>query len=172
MMLGKISSASGPGQPAEKNGAATRRIFFCRLFLAAIIFTVPATALLLIAFRWLNRLNFHPDMIGLTAISIGIIGVLVFFIFLYKYQTSAPLTMQHRWILLAVHLLSVFLLFLLVMWLGFASPWSRNNIWGNYDLETASRTWVITVIVVGAISLLGGLFNTMRLYTRPNPDDE
>jgi hypothetical protein len=142
-----------------------RRIFFCRVFAWVIALTLPATILALVAARWLERLTPHPDVLGLTAVSIGIMGVMVFFIFLYKYQILAQLSTRKRIRALLAHAAMVILLFILVIWLGFASPWSRMEIWGNWDLETASRSWVITVIVVGTISLLGSFFDFIRLQS-------
>jgi hypothetical protein len=140
-----------------------RRSFFCRVFAIVIGGILPATALLLLLLPHIDSLSPYPDLAGLIAVSVGITGILIFFIFLYKYQATARLSMRRRLALLGVHAASATLLFVVVIWLGFASPWSRADVWGDWNLQTASRSWVIAVIVVGTISALGSLFHLMRL---------
>lgn len=135
-----------------------------RIFLLAVIVAVlPATAYALMLIPTFESLLLHPDVPGLVAVSVGIVGILIFFIFVYKYQTSFEGTFRARMVLLVAHALLVVLLFALVIHIGFGMPWSTDRIWGSYDCETAARSWIIAVIVVGTLTGLGSLFDAMRM---------
>ena len=136
-----------------------------RVYFTVILGAIPLTIVALACLTFLNRWSPQPDILGLTAISTGIIGVLVFFIFLYKFQVSDAIRGRTRLIVLLLHGLLTMALFGIVAWLGFASPWMHVNYWGNYDLETCARSWTIAVIVVGVITLLGSFFDLMRTKT-------
>lgn len=134
-----------------------------RMFLIVVTCLVlPVTGYTLWLLPSFARLIPHPEALGLTAVSIGIIGILVFFIFLYKFQVHSGYALRRRLIALLVHAATIIALFFIVIWLGFGAPWSRTALWGVYDLETASRSWIIAVIVVGTLTLLGSFFDAMR----------
>lgn len=144
---------------------ARKRKLFSRLFLALFAASLPATAVALAVLTTLTSLAPHPDISGLTAVSIGIVGILAFFIFLYKYQTYSGLNTKQRWVVLAIHACVILMLFAFVIWLGFYSPWKGDLVWGSYDLEIASRSWIISIIVIGVITLLGSFFDLIRKLT-------
>ena len=134
-----------------------------RIFLLAVIIAVlPATAYALMLIPTFESLLLHPDVPGLVAVSVGIVGILIFFIFVYKFQTTLGASFRTRMVLLVAHALLVVLLFALVIHIGFGMPWSTDRIWGSYDCETAARSWIIAVIVVGTLTGLGSLFDAMR----------
>lgn len=136
-----------------------------RIFLLVVIVAIlPATAYALMLIPTFESLLLHPDVPGLVAVSVGIVGILIFFIFVYKYQTSFDGTFRMRMVLLVGHALLVVLLFAIVIRVGFGMPWSTERIWGSYDCETAARSWIIAVIVVGTLSGLGSLFDAMRVH--------
>jgi uncharacterized membrane protein len=99
---------------------------------------------------------------GLIAVSVGILGILVFFIFLYKYQMLATQSRRARIVALIVHSAIILVLFLGLIWAGYDSPWSERAFWGDYNLHEATKSWVIAVIVLGSITLLGSLFDFVR----------
>lgn len=141
---------------------ARRARFWARVFLTTLAATLPLTAMAL----WLlSYLPFWPqdrDVHGLIAISIGIVGILVFFIFLYKYQMLSTLTRRGRITALILHGSIVLLLFLLLIWGGYDSPWKSIAFWGDYTLHETIKTWVIAVLVIGTLTLLGSLFDYVR----------
>jgi hypothetical protein len=63
---------------------------------------------------------------------------------------------------LILHALVVTLLFILLIWLAFDSPWLHDKMWGVYDLQEAGKPWIIAVLVIGSITLLGSLFDFLR----------
>lgn len=143
---------------------AKRRIIVIRVYIAVIILSLPFTATVLVILHSVNPFGRHPDMSGLTATSIGIIGVIVFYIFLHKLQTSVAWTLRRRMVWLLAHLASIVTLFFVIVWLGFSSAWSKLPMWGDYELQTTSRSWVISVIVIGSITWLGSLFDLLRQH--------
>ncbi len=138
-----------------------------RIFLlAAIVLVLPLTAYVLALVPTFESLLLHPDVPGLVAVSVGIVGILIFFIFVYKYQTSMVKTFRRRMAALLVHGALVLLLSAVVIRVGFGMPWSTEKVWGSYDCETAARSWIITVIVVGTLTALGSFFDAMRTPPR------
>lgn len=133
-----------------------------RFFLWIIWLSLPMTAFLLWIIAASAHLAPHPDIPGLTASSVGILGFLVFFIFVYKYQIYITVIDRKRWVLLGIHALTIFIQFIILIWLSFASPWHSLLLWGSYSLEHTGRVWVIAVIVLGTITLLGSLFDAIR----------
>jgi hypothetical protein len=126
-----------------------------RVYVLGMIVTILMTVFCLWCIHLFNQINVHPDALGLSAISVGIVGILVFFIFLYRLQIDCALSRHRRWIALIIHAFLVVLFFVLVIVLGFVSEFGRPDLWGNYNVETASRSWIICILVVGAITLLG-----------------
>ncbi|MDX9758646.1 MAG: hypothetical protein RBU27_05755 [Bacteroidota bacterium] len=157
-----------PGQPRDTVGqpwSAPRRRhnrMLRRILLWATALTLPAT----IAVLWLlSGLQFWPqaeDLMGLLAISVGILGVFFFFMLLYRAQSGADCTRRHRWLLLVLHAGLVLVLLLGTIWLGYDSPWRSGPLWGSYDLLAAAKPWIISVLVIGSITLLGGVMDIMR----------
>ncbi len=156
-MRARTEGIEGAGGREER-----RRLLVKPLFMTAIGASLPLTALLL----WLlSALQMWPqavDIMGLLAISVGILGIFVFFMFLYKYQMTAIASTRRRGILLIVHAAVTLTLFLFTIWLGYDSPWSRQLIWGNYDMLSAAKTWIISVLVIGSITLLGSMIDLIR----------
>ncbi len=132
------------------------------LFLFAIAVSLPLTALLLWMLAFIQMWPRDIDIMGLLAISVGILGILIFFIFLYKYQMTAVSSARKRWILLSVHAAVTVVLFLAAIWLGYDSPWGHELIWGNYDMLSAAKPWIISVLVIGSITLLASFFDLIR----------
>ncbi len=150
---------------AGKADAATldrRRRFWSRVFIVVISLVLPVTVLALWLLTYVRIWRPELDVTGLMAISIGILGILVFFIFLYKYQIVSKLDHRQRWIALGVHAGIVLALFLGCIWLAFDSPWSDRMVWGDYDMQDVAKSWIISVLVIGTISLLGSLFDLIR----------
>jgi hypothetical protein len=127
---------------------------------------LPVTVLVLRLMRFFNVYGLHPDVLGLSAISVGIVGILVFFMFLYKYQIHSGMTAHRRWVALLIHGMMIIVLFLLVILFGFIWEVGKIDMWGNYSLEIASRSWVIAVLVVGTITLLGSFFDLIGYSSR------
>ena len=164
-----IPTAAGDPSYGIHRGATapdSRRRFILRIYVAVLVASLPLTVILLIGLHISDSvMTLHEDMMGLAATSVGIIGVLLFYIFLYKLEILESWTTRQRVFGLGFHFLSIFFLFFIVIWLGIASKWSATCFWGSYDLQTTSRSWVITVIVVGTITLLGSFFDLLRRYT-------
>jgi len=139
-----------------------RNRFYSRAFLLAISLTLPLTVAALALLSALHLWPHDQDIRGLVAISVGIIGLLIFFIFLYKFQMLTTLTRRGRWLTMTLHALVVLLLLIIIIWLGFDSPWRDADYWGSYTLYDASKPWIIAVIVIGSISLLGSIFDFVR----------
>jgi hypothetical protein len=161
---------SGPtevGEAAERRRAvrARRAQLFRRVYLAVLLTALPGTAGVLWVLSRIRHEGDNLDIHGLIAVSTGIIGVLVFYIFLYKYQTTSPMRARRRAFLLAGHALTIALLFWLLIWLGFDSPWRDVSCWGNYEFNTAARSWIMSVLVIGTITLLGSFFDLVRRST-------
>ena len=149
--------------PDERTRLQERRNrFYSRAFLLAISLTLPLTVAALFLLSALRLWPHDQDIRGLVAISVGIIGILIFFIFLYKFQVLTLLTHRGRWLAMTLHALVVLLLLIIVIWLGFDSPWHGVAYWGSYTLYDASKPWIIAVIVIGSISLLGSIFDFLR----------
>ena len=133
-----------------------------RILLWAIVLTLPATAALL----WLlSGLQFWPqamDLMGLLAISVGILGIFFFFMLLYRAQSGADCSHRRRWALLALHAAVVLHLLLFTVWLGYDSPWRSIPLWGSYDMLSAAKPWIISVLVIGSITMLGSVMDIMR----------
>ena len=146
--------------PALQEERRVRRVrMFRRIFLVMIASSLPATALNLYLLSHAHFIGGDPDVHGLIAVSCGILGVLVFFIFLYKFQTSSQMSVRRRVIFLGGHALAIALLFWLLIWLGFDSPWRDARCWGSYEFNTAARSWIISVLVIGSITMLGSFFD-------------
>jgi len=148
-----------------KNEAAMlvrRRRFWSRVFLVAMLGTPPITMLALQLLTYIEAWRPELDVSGLIAMSVGILGILIVFIFLYKYQMITDFRGRGRWFALLTHALVVLALFFLCIWLAFDSPWSGVAIWGSYDLQTVVKPWIIAVLVIGTITLLGSLFDIIR----------
>ena len=58
----------------------------------------------------------------------------------------------------AAAFLPLSLLFLLLIWGGYDSPWKSMAFWGDYTLHETIKTWVIAVLVIGTLTLLGSLY--------------
>lgn len=144
------------------NHESRREELLCRIFLFAITAVLPLTALLLWGLAYIQMWPREIDIMGLLAISVGILGVFFFFMFLYKYELRGPRTQRHRIGLLVMHAVITLLLFLFAIWLGYDSPWRAEKIWGNYDMQTAAKPWIISVLVIGSITLLGSLIDLLR----------
>jgi hypothetical protein len=153
-----IPPVPAPEQPQRRSHVEIR------ILAILLVIAHPASGAILWALHVLDPFPGHPDMAGLTATSIGIVGIIVFYIFLYKLETSSNWTMRERIAWTIGHILSIILLFYMLIWIGFASPWRQLPLWGDYNLETMARSWVISVIVVGTITLLGGGFDLIRRY--------
>lgn len=136
--------------------------FYTRVFLFTISFTLPLTILALWILAVVTVYPEDRDIQGLLAISVGIVGILVFFIFLYKFQMKAAFTRNGRMVAMLLHALVVILLFLIMVWLAFDSPWKHVEIWGHYDLQEGCKPWIIAVLVIGSITLMGSLFDYIR----------
>ncbi|MBE0646091.1 MAG: hypothetical protein IH600_18560 [Bacteroidetes bacterium] len=132
------------------------------LFLFTITCSLPLTALLLWGLAYIQMWPRDIDIMGLLAISVGILGILIFYIFLYKYQMNLVEDTRRRWIMLALHGAITLVLFLLTIWLGYDSPWGHELIWGSYDMLSAAKPWIISVLVIGSITLLSILFEMIR----------
>lgn len=151
---------------AADAAAVNRRLrIILMLHIYVMSLCLPVTAGVLFGLAAVPLFRENPDVHGLLAVSTGILGVLVFFIFLFKYQTTALLDFRHRVLFLLLHATVTAVLFFTVIWLGFASPWHATPYWGSYDLNTAARSWVISVIVIGSITLLGSIFDLFRRLT-------
>lgn len=148
--------------PPDATELARRARFWSRVFLLTMGTTLPLTAF---ALWMLSYLPFWPqdqDVHGLIAVSVGIVGILVFFIFLYKYQMLSTLSRRGRIIALVVHGVIILVLFLLLIWGGYDSPWRATTLWGDYTLHETIKSWVIAVLVIGTLTLLGSLFDFVR----------
>jgi heme/copper-type cytochrome/quinol oxidase subunit 4 len=139
-----------------------RRRFYSRLFVGVMIAVLPITVLALWLLTWLVFWKVNVDAMGLLATSVGILGILVFFMFLYKYQIIMNCDHRGRVIALVVHGLITLALFLGCIWLAYDSPWTSVKLWGDYDMLSTAKPWIISVLVVGTISLLGSLFDLVR----------
>ena len=139
-----------------------RRKFWARVFIVVIAAVFPLTGLALWALTYIRIWRPELDVTGLMAISIGILGILVFFMFLHKYQVVSKLDHRQRWIALGLHAATVLGLFLGCIWLAFDSPWSGAMVWGEYEMQDVAKSWIISVLVVGTITMLGSLFDLIR----------
>ena len=156
---------AGKAAELRRSVRARRALLFRRVYLAVLLCVLPGTAGVLWVLSQIQHTGDNLDIHGMIAVSTGIIGVLVFYIFLYKYQTTSPMRARRRALLLAGHALTIALLFWLLIWLGFDSPWRDVNCWGNYEFNTAARSWIMSVLVIGTITLLGSFFDLVRRST-------
>jgi hypothetical protein len=129
----------------------------CRLILVAVL---PGTILVLwvLTFLELHEILFQ-ELQGISAIVLGLSGIFLFYIFLYKFQKTCYLNSRHWHMLLLLHGVSVVLLYGIVQWLGHYSPWSTVQFWGTYNLRDACKVFIIGILVVGSISFLGIVWN-------------
>ncbi|MCB2203673.1 hypothetical protein KQI65_02910 [bacterium] len=155
-------SSGRSGQKITDEEQARRTRFWARVFAITMIATLPVTAIALWLLTYLPLWPHDLDVHGLIAISVGIVGVLVFFIFLYKFQMLATLTRRRRIVALILHACVVLLLFLLLIWGGYDSPWRDHAFWGTFNLQEAVKPWVIAVLVIGTLTMLGSLFDYVR----------
>ncbi|MDT8325398.1 MAG: hypothetical protein RRA94_14895 [Bacteroidota bacterium] len=153
---------SRQASPPDEEELARRARFWSRVFLVTIATTLPLTAFALWLLSYLPLWPHDLDVHGLIAVSIGIIGILVFFIFLYKYQMLSTMTRKARIVALTLHGVLVLVLFLLLIWAGYDSPWRSIAFWGDYSLHESIKSWVIAVLVIGTLTLLGSLFDFVR----------
>ncbi|PLX24110.1 MAG: hypothetical protein C0600_13580 [Ignavibacteria bacterium] len=158
----KIESRTMVNESVEARNRERADRFYSRVFLFAISFTLPLTIIALWVLAVVAVWPEDRDIQGLLAISVGIVGLLVFFIFLYKFQMNAAFTRNGRRVAMLLHALVVILLFLTMVWLAFDSPWKHVEIWGHYDLQEGCKPWIIAVLVIGSITLLGSLFDYIR----------
>jgi hypothetical protein len=152
---------TAPDPSAEGGRNAARVRVTGRRFLVFMAAMLPLTAFLLWMLTFVEIWEREWDILGLIAVSIGIIGILIFYMFLYKYEMNVPLTRSGRWMMLGTHALITIALFFGMIWLGLDSPWSGELIWGTYDLHTASKPWIISVLVIGTLTGLGVLFDML-----------
>jgi len=148
--------------PQSRTGRDPRHGKLLGYYPLVIIGILPMTAAALRLLSLIPPIAGFPDINGLIAVSVGILGLIIFYIFLYKYQITARLTRRTRYLLMGLHVAITALLFLGLIWLGFNSPWHAAHIWGNYEYNTAVRSWIIAVLVLGVITLLGSLFDCVR----------
>ncbi|MDH7514898.1 MAG: hypothetical protein QHI48_03340 [Bacteroidota bacterium] len=131
-------------------------------YVLVLVLTLPVTALCLWLLAVVDIFPNMPDIHGLIAVSIGILGLLIFYIFLYKYQITAPMDAKRRILFMIFHVFVSLFLFLFLIWAGFKAPWKMKPLWGNYELNTAVRSWIISIFVLGFITLLGSVFDSFR----------
>jgi hypothetical protein len=143
-----------------------------RILVWAIVLTLPLTAALLWLLSGIQMWPEEIDIMGLLAISVGILGIFIFFILLYRFQTGAVCSRRRRWGLLLLHTGIVLVLFLFTIWLGYDSPWRSLLIWGSYDILSAAKPWIISVLVIGSITLLGGMMDIVRKGFEQRWEDE
>ncbi|MFZ1730617.1 MAG: hypothetical protein WBQ23_14505 [Bacteroidota bacterium] len=155
----KIDS-SGFAPVADPGDRRSRIVKY--LFLFAISSSLPLTILVLWLLAYVQMWPRDVDVSGLLAISIGILGILIFFMFLYKYQMNVIVSARRRWIMLGGHAAVTLALFFFTIWLGYDSPWKDELIWGGYDMLASTKPWIISVLVIGSITLLGSLFDLIR----------
>ncbi len=148
--------------PPSAEELVKRARFWSRIFLLAMGLTLPVTAITLWLLTFLPLWPQDLDVHGLIAISVGIVGILVFFIFLYKYQMLTTLRRKGRIIAMILHGVVVLLFFTILIWIGYDSPWHSVAIWGDFNLHETIKPWVIAVLVFGSITLLGSLFDFVR----------
>jgi uncharacterized membrane protein len=161
-MQSRQEQQAGYASPAGTEELTRRARFWARVFLFTLAATLPLTALALWVLSYLPLWPHDQDVHGLIAVSIGIVGILVFFIFLYKYQMLSTLNRRARIAALVLHGSIVLLLFLLLIWGGYDSPWKSMAFWGDFTLHETIKTWVIAVLVIGTLTLLGSLFDYVR----------
>lgn len=130
---------------------------------------LPFTILVLFFLALFNVRGWVAEVLGLLAVFFGVIGTLAFFAFMYQYYLEKRNARMERRALLAIHILAIGLLYLLIQWLGFFSPWCHLEIWGSYDIQTASRSWIIAVLSIGTITLVGCLVNGYRMNREEDP---
>ena len=132
-----------------------------RRFVLATAGMLPLTVLLLWILTFVEIWDRDWDILGLIAVSVGIIGILIFYTFLYKLEMHMHLTRRRRWAMLCMHGAFTTALFFGLIWLGIDSPWAQQLIWGTYDLQSACKPWIISVLVIGSLSGLGVLFDML-----------
>lgn len=138
------------------------RLLLRRLLVTALVATLPATAIALWILTGVEMWPVDIDINGLLATAVGIMGVFVFFLLLYRLQTGAECSVRGRLALLGLHGAITLLLFLFTIWLGYDSPWSSHLLWGSYDMLSAAKSWIISVLVIGSITMLGVIMDLVR----------
>ena len=133
-----------------------------RLLVTALVVTLPATAVALWILTGIEMWPVDVDINGLLATAVGILGVFVFFLLLYRLQTGAECGIRGRLGLLGLHAGITVLLFLFTIWLGYDSPWRSHLLWGSYDMLSAAKSWIISVLVIGSITMLGVIMDMVR----------
>jgi hypothetical protein len=136
----------GAASAADDEILEKRRRFYSHLFIWVMASVLPLTGLTLWLLTYLRFWRDNVDAMGLLAISVGILGILVFFMFVYKYQVIMKCDHRGRWLALLVHALIVLALFLGCIWLAFDSPWSAMKLWGDFDMLSVAKTWIISVL--------------------------
>ncbi|MBR9974689.1 MAG: hypothetical protein KFF77_03840 [Bacteroidetes bacterium] len=149
-----------PGaDPRPRHGVLIRR-----LLVTSLVVTLPATAFLLWILTGIEMWPENIDINGLLATAVGILGVFVFFLLLYRLQTGAQCSIRGRLALLGLHAGITVVLFLFTIWLGYDSPWRSRLLWGSYDMLSAAKSWIISVLVIGSITLMGVIMDMVRRH--------
>ncbi len=126
------------------------------------ISVLPLTIALLWGLKEVNADEGFLDFVGIVATALGTIGTVFFFLMFFRLQVQTSPSHARRWTLLGIHLAVMILLLMGIRWLGFFSPWSTMVMWGNYDIQTASRTWIITVLSFGSLTLFASILDFHR----------
>jgi hypothetical protein len=130
--------------------------------LIATMCSLPLTICVLWALTTVNANEELLDVVGIIATTMGTAGTVLFFILFFRYQINTSPVSSRRWTLLGMHCAFIILMLMGLRWLGFLSPWATRELWGNYDIQTASRTWIIAVISMGSLTLLASLLDFFR----------
>lgn len=112
------------------------------------------TLFILMVFE-LEGLRFGDEILGALAVMIGLTGILLFYIYLYKFEYGAYRSVHKRPGLLVFHALSVVILCASMHFIGHHSPWSAVELWGNYELHLVSKLFIMGIVIAGAISFIG-----------------
>jgi hypothetical protein len=158
----KLDQAHHGDTNAMSEAERRHRSLVRRILVWSIVLTLPVTSGLLWLLSGIQMWPEEIDIMGLLAISVGILGVFIFFMLLYRFQTGAICSRRRRWGFLFLHTGIVLVLFLFTIWLGYDSPWRSLLIWGNYDMLSAVKPWIISVLVIGSITLLGVMVDIVR----------
>jgi hypothetical protein len=153
----------GAVRPAADTGAARARIARRTRQLTALgcVTTLPATAAALWFLSAVPIRPTQPDIDGVSAVSVGILGIVAFFRFLYKLQGTMDI-LRLRLAVLVLHAAMTAFLFLCLVNIGFDAPWTSMPVWGSYGPADACRSWIIAVLVAGSITLFTGVFDLVR----------
>jgi hypothetical protein len=123
--------------------------------------TLPATSAALWFLSAVPIRPTQPDIDGVSAVSVGILGIVFHFRFLYKLQGTMQ-GMRMRIMILALHAAMTAFLFLCLVNIGYDAPWTSTPVWGSYGLADACKSWIIAVLVAGSITLFTGVFDLVR----------